>query len=55
MTENGSSSVQILSVDVFGGSRTGEPFNVAAGLVQAGNNAANSHQRQLGATATAAC
>jgi len=48
MTENGSSSVQILSVDVFGGSETANTFNVAAGLVQAGNNGATVINASLG-------
>jgi hypothetical protein len=48
LTEKGSSSVQVLSVDVFGGSETANTFNVAAGLVQAGNKGATVINASLG-------
>jgi hypothetical protein len=44
----GSSSMQVISVDVYGSSPTTSTFNVAAGVVQAVNNGANIINLSLG-------
>ena len=48
LTENGSSSAPIVSVDVFGASETANTFNVASGLIQAGNSGATVINSSLG-------
>jgi len=47
----GSTSVQVLSVDVYGPSSSTSTFNVAAGIVQAVNNGANPINLSLGSPA----
>ena len=46
--ENGSSSMQVISVDVYGSNPTTSTFNVAAGIAQAVNNGANIVNLSLG-------
>jgi hypothetical protein len=46
--EGGSSSMQVISVDVYGSNPTTSTFNVAAGVVQAVNNGANIINLSLG-------
>jgi hypothetical protein len=48
MVEKGSSSVQVVSVDVFGGSEQANTFNVAWGLITAGNTGATVINSSLG-------
>jgi hypothetical protein len=47
-TSKGSSSMQIISVDVYGRSQTANTFNVAAGIAAAVNNGANLINLSLG-------